>query len=144
MHVVLYIRNRLPVRKYGGTQRVAVYLARGLAAAGHRVTLLAGVGTRVPEASVVELPMVKAGAAPVDLQRWVPTGAEILLAYSPIRGPLDLPWIRSLHGNRKPGTPSAPNTLFLSRDHATRHGARAFVYNGIDLGEFRFQAAKAD
>lgn len=144
MHVVLYIRDRLPVRKYGGTQRIVVYLARGLAAAGHRVTLLAGAGTLVPEASVVELPALKSGAAPSDLRPWLPSGVEILLAFSPPRGPLDVPWIRSLHGNRKRGTPSAPNTLFLSRDHATRHGATAFVYNGIDLGEFRLQAVKAD
>lgn len=144
MHVALYIRDRLPVQKYGGTQRIALYLARGLAAAGHRVTLLANPGTRVPEASVVELPPVRRGEPPLDLRRLIPAGAEILLAYAPIGAPPEIPWIRSLHGNRKPGTQSAPNTLYLSRDHAARHGGTAFVYNGIDLGEFRFQAAKAD
>jgi glycosyltransferase involved in cell wall biosynthesis len=143
MHVALFIRDRLPVPKYGGTQRIALYLARGLAAAGHRVTLLANAGTRVPEAEVVELPAARAGDPALDLRGRLPPGVEILLAYSPVGAAPDVPWIRSLHGNRKPGTPSAPNTLYLSRDHATRHGATAFVYNGIDLAEFRFQAAKA-
>ena len=142
MHVALYIRDRLPVREYGGTQRIAVYLARGLAEAGHRVTLLALPGSRVPEASVVELPHPRRGDPPPDVRPRVPPGAEILLAFSPVAAPADLPWIRSLHGNRRPGTINAPNTLYLSRDHATRHGSSAFVYNGIDLSEFRFSPGK--
>jgi glycosyltransferase involved in cell wall biosynthesis len=144
MHVALYIRDRLPVAKYGGTQRVALYLARGLADAGHRVTLLANAGTRVREASVVELPTAPEGTPPPDLRRWLPAGLDLLLAYSPVAATLDVPWIRSLHGNRRPGTVSAPNTLYLSRDHAARHGGTAFVYNGLDLAEFRFEARKAD
>jgi glycosyltransferase involved in cell wall biosynthesis len=144
MHVALYIRDRLPVAKYGGTQRVAVYLARGLANAGHRVTLLAHAGTRVREASVVELPRTPDGTPPPDLRRWMPQGVDLLLAYSPVAATLDVPWIRSLHGNRKPGTVNASNTLYLSHDHAARHGGSAFVYNGIDLSEFRFEARKAD
>jgi glycosyltransferase involved in cell wall biosynthesis len=144
MHVALYIRDRLPVAKYGGTQRVAVYLARGLADAGHQVTLLAQAGTRVREASVVELPPAPEGMPPPDLRRWMPPGVDLLLAYSPVAATLDVPWIRSLHGNRKPGTVSAPNTLYLSRDHAARHGGVAFVYNGIDVAEFRFETRKAD
>jgi glycosyltransferase involved in cell wall biosynthesis len=144
MHVALFIRDRLPVRKYGGTQRIALYLARGLAAAGHRVTLLANPGTRVPEATVIGVPAGRSGDPPLDLRPWLPSGAEILLSYAPLANAPDIPWIRSLHGNRKPGTQSLPNTLYLSRDHARRHGSRAFVYNGIDLSEFRFQPVKAD
>jgi glycosyltransferase involved in cell wall biosynthesis len=144
MHVALYIRDRLPVAKYGGTQRVAVYLARGLADAGHPVTLLAHAGTRVREATVVELPAAPEGTPPPDLRRWMPPGLDLLLAYSPVAATLDVPWIRSLHGNRKPGTVNASNTLYLSRDHAARHGGTAFVYNGIDLAEFQFQPRKAD
>jgi len=143
MHIALYIRDRLPVAKYGGTQRVALYLARGLAAAGHRVTLLANAGTRVPEVHVVELPPEQAGKA-IDLRRWLPPGLDVLLAHSPIPGTVDVPWIRNLQGNRRPGTLSAPNTLYVSRNHAARHGSTAFVYNGIDLGEFRFQPVKGD
>jgi glycosyltransferase involved in cell wall biosynthesis len=74
----------------------------------------------------------------------MPTGLDLLLAFSPVAATLDVPWIRSLHGNRKPGTVNAPNTLYLSRDHAARHGGVAFVYNGIDLAEFRFETHKAD
>ena len=53
MHVVVASHHRLPVEGYGGTQRVVVALVRGLAALGHRVTLIAQPGSRVPEATLV-------------------------------------------------------------------------------------------
>jgi glycosyltransferase involved in cell wall biosynthesis len=144
MHIALFIRDRLPVAGYGGTQRVALYLARGLAAAGHRVTLLAHAGTQVPEATVIEVPRSGRSDPPIDLRPWLPGGADVLLAFSPPALPPDLPWIRSLHGNRRPGVGGAPNTLYLSRDHAQRHGGTAFVHNGIDLTECTFRTRKAD
>lgn len=144
MHFALFIRDRLPVREYGGTQRVVVYLARGLAAAGHRVTLVAADGSDVPEATLVPVPLSRLRAPDFDIRPLLPGGLDVLLAFGPLAPPPDVPWIRSLHGNRRPGTVSAANTLYLSRNHAERHGATAFVHNGIDLTEFRFRAEKAD
>jgi len=143
MHLALYIWNRVPVEQYGGTQRIVVYLARGLAAAGHRVTLLAGAGSDVPEATLVPIDLALARAGGFDIRRSLVPGIDLLLAFAPLAPP-DLPWIRSLHGNRKPGVASRPNTLYLSHDHAGRHGATAFVYNGIDLADVRFGERKAD
>ncbi|MGN6393851.1 MAG: glycosyltransferase [Gemmatimonadales bacterium] len=144
MHVALFARYRLPVTGYGGTQRIVVYLARGLAAAGHRVTLLSYPGSRVPEATIVEVPAAGPHDQSSDLRPWLPGSADVLLAFAPLANAPDLPWIRSLHGNRPPGSRSAPNTLYLSRDHAARHGGSAFVYNGIDPAEFRFNPTKSD
>lgn len=143
MHVALYIWDRLPVREYGGTQRIVVYLARGLAALGHRVTLLAGAGSAVPEATLVPIDPARARRPGFDLRPSLGPGIDLLLAFAPLVPP-DLPWIRSLHGNRKPGAPSPANTLYLSRNHAERHGGTAFVYNGIDLTELRFRRQKSD
>jgi glycosyltransferase involved in cell wall biosynthesis len=143
MHIALFVRDRLPVRKYGGTQRIAVYLARGLAEAGHRVTRIAGQGSDVPEATLVPLTRAQRRDAALDLRPLLPGGVDLLLSYVPLAASPGVPWIRSLHGNRKPGTVSAANTLYLSRNHAERHGSTAFVHNGIDLGEFRFRRDKA-
>lgn len=144
MHIALYIWDRLPVREYGGTQRIAVYLARGLAAAGHRVTLLAGAGSDVPEATLVPVDLARAREPGFDLRPRLGAGIDLLLTFVPLPVPPDLPWIRSLHGNRKPGAAPSANTLYLSRNHAMRHGGTAFVYNGIDLGEVRFRRNKSD
>lgn len=143
MHVALFARDRLPVRNYGGTQRIVVYLARGLAAAGHRVTLLAGAGSDVPEAELVPLVPPQLRQPDLDLRPLLPAGTELLLSFAPLAHSPGVPWIRSLHGNRRPGVVGAPNTLYLSRNHAERHGATAFVYNGIDLAEFRYQPVKS-
>src|SRR2546428_197619 len=63
MHVVLACNQQLPAKGYGGPQRVVVALVRGLAALGHRVTLLALPGSRVAEAALGGGPARKFGAA---------------------------------------------------------------------------------
>jgi glycosyltransferase involved in cell wall biosynthesis len=144
MHVVVASNHRLPVAGYGGSQRVAVALVRALAALGHRVTLAAQPGTRVPEAAqIVDVPPKVLKDPGADLTPFLPAGAEILHAHFPIkRGPAGLPFVQTLHGNWKPGAPLPPNTIFLSRDHARRHGSDTFVYNGLDPAEFVFRRRK--
>lgn len=144
MNVALFCCDRLPPAMYGGTQRMVVYLARGLAAAGHRVTVIAGEGSKVPEAIVVPVNLGYARSATFDIRPHLPSGLDILLSYTPLPIAPDVAWIRGLHGNRKPGTTSQPNTLHVSQDHARRHGGIGFVYNGIDPADFHFRPAKDD
>lgn len=144
MHVVVASHHRLPVRGYGGSQRVVVALVRALAALGHRVTLLAQPGTRIPEASrVIEVPPKTLKNAGADLTPFLPPGADILHAHFPLKQePRAVPFLQTLHSNWKPGPPLPPHTVFLSRDHARRHGSEAFVYNGLDPAEFIFRRRK--
>lgn len=139
MHVVVASHQQLPAKGYGGPQRVVVALVRGLAALGHRVTLLALPGTRVPEARVVEVPARKFGD-PASLLPYLPRDGEILHAHFPLeRGPDRIPFVQTIHRNLKPGSPLYPNTIFLSRDHARRHGSELFVYNGLDPADYFFR-----
>lgn len=48
-------RNIIPPQKTGGTEQPIFYLARGLAERGHRVTLYAGRGSKVPGVKVKEI-----------------------------------------------------------------------------------------
>jgi hypothetical protein len=48
LHVVLYHPDRLPVTRYGGTERVVVWLARGLAELSDRVTVMGEAGSDNP------------------------------------------------------------------------------------------------
>ncbi len=139
MHVVVASHQQLPAKGYGGPQRVVVALVRGLATLGHRVTLLAPPGTRVPEAKVVAVaPRKFADAA--SLAPSIPRDADILHAHFPLkRGPGTIPFVQTIHRNLKPGSPLDPNTIFLSRDHARRHGSATFVYNGLDPAEYFFR-----
>lgn len=144
MHVAVASHHRLPVEGYGGPQRVVVALVRGLAAHGHRVTLLAQPGTRVLEAArVVEVPPRTLKNAGADLTPFIPDNTDILHAHFPLKaGPTGLPFAHTLHSNWKPGAVLPPNTIFLSRDHARRHGSDAFVYNGLDPSEYIFRRRK--
>jgi len=144
MHIALFFWDVLPAPKYGGTQRMVVWLARGLAAAGHRVTLIAGHGSRVPEATLIPVAVKEARGADFDIRPLLPSDLDILLTYVPLQKHPNGPWLRCLPGNWRPGTKAAGNIIFLSRDHAERHGSEAFVYNGLDPLEFQFRSRKDD
>jgi glycosyltransferase involved in cell wall biosynthesis len=144
MHVALFFPDRLPVRGYGGTQRAIVNLARGLAELGVRTTLLAGPGTAVPEAALVPVDVEDARGPAFDIGPLLPSDVDLLCAFSPLHVAPRLPWIWRLAGNRKPGDICPPNTLFVSGDHARRHGGSCFIYNGVDPRDYRFQPSKAD
>ena len=104
MHVALYTHSRVPVRGYGGTQRVVVWLARGLVELGHRVTLLAAAGSRVPEAELVELDPIQIRRPGFDLTRFLPTSVDLVHAHAPLASPPAAPNVFTLHGNRRPGS----------------------------------------
>jgi glycosyltransferase involved in cell wall biosynthesis len=144
MHVVVASHHRLPVEGYGGPQRVVVALVRALTELGHRVTLLAQPGTKVADAAkIVEIAPRLLKDSNVDLKKFLPDNADILHAHFPMKqGPKGLPFVQTLHGNWKPNTPLPPNTIFLSRDHAARHGSTAFVYNGLDPAEYIYRRRK--
>jgi glycosyltransferase involved in cell wall biosynthesis len=144
MHIALYTHSRLPVEGYGGTQRVVVWLARGLVELGHRVTLLAPSGSRVSGAELIPLDPREILQAGFDLTPLLPPSVEILHAHGPVRVPPGHPHLFTLHGNLGPERVPPPNTIFLSADHARRHGGTAFVYNGVDPSEFVFRPDKAD
>jgi glycosyltransferase involved in cell wall biosynthesis len=144
MHVVVASHHRLPVEGYGGPQRVVVALVRALAALGHRVTVLAQPGTKLLEASkIIEVPPRQLKDSGRDLTRFIPDNADILHAHFPLKqGPTGVRFVQTLHGNWKPDTPIPPNTIFLSRDHAKRHGSSIYVHNGLDPAEYIFRGRK--
>lgn len=134
LHVALYHPAVLPVRGYGGTERVVAWLARGLAAHGHRVTLLALPGSALPEATTIEIPAAEAfqpGGARLD--RFLPGGVDVVHAHVPLASPpTSVPHWWTFHGTGAPGRVFPANTIGLSADHAARHGLQRWVHNGLD------------
>jgi glycosyltransferase involved in cell wall biosynthesis len=145
MHIAVISHHRLPVKGYGGTERIVVALVRGLAELGHRVTLVAAPGTKLREATVVEVPSQRLRDPAFDLVPHLPRDAEVAHAHFPVRRlPAGLPFLQTIYGNLKQGEAVPPHALFLSKNHAVRHGAAAFVYAGLDPAEFLFKATKHD
>lgn len=140
MRIALLYHGRLPVRGYGGTGRVVHWLARGLAALGHEVTLLAAPGSVVPEARLVPVNPGDAESARFDPRPLLPRGIEVLHAHRPLALD-DLPSLWTLHGTAtRPDYPR--HMVCLSADHARRSGASRFVHNGLDPDDYRFRAGK--
>jgi len=145
MHIAVVSHHRLPVTGYGGTERIIVALVRGLAELGHRVTLIAQPGTKLDVAKVVEVPTKQLRDPALDLAPLLATDVDITHAHFPVRRlPSGPPFLQTVYGNLKTGEAVPPHTVFLSRNHATRHGATEFVYAGLDPDEFLFQETKHD
>ncbi len=144
MHIAVFSHYRLPVKGYGGTERVVVAMVRALAALGHRVTLVAAPGTRVREAKVVEVPIPTLTGSEIDLATLLPPGVDMLHAFYPLKRSPSHPFVQTLEGNLRAGAPVPPNNIFVSRDHARRSGREVFVYNGLDPADFVFQSKKLD
>jgi glycosyltransferase involved in cell wall biosynthesis len=145
MHIAVISHHRLPVKGYGGTERIVVALVRGLAELGHRITLIAQPGTSLAEATVITAPLSQLRDPGLHLAPLIPKDADIVHAHSPVRRlPDGPPFLQTFYGNLKPGEAAPPHSVFLSKNHATRAGARAFVYAGLDPAEFVFRSTKHD
>ncbi len=142
MHIAIYFHGRVPVRGYGGTQRVIVWLARGLLELGHRVTLLAAPGSLLQGATV--LPVDPPGSPGFNLDARLPSGVDLLHSHAPLAVPPRCAHVITLHGNLRSGTTAPRNTIFLSADHARRYGRSAYVHNGVDPSDYSFRADKSD
>ncbi len=142
MQVALVHHTRLPVKGYGGTERVVVALARGLVALGHEVTLIAPAGTRVPEARLVPVAPQRFKEATFDLTSLVPAGIDLVHFFYPPRVGPSFPWLWTLEGTTPPGVTRPSNTIYVSASHAGHHRSRSFVYNGLDPADYLFQSRK--
>lgn len=144
MHIVLFQHTKVPVEKYGGAQRIVVWLSQALVELGHDVTLLAGRGSRVPGVRVVEIDADAVRVPSFDVQGYVGGPVDVMHYHELIRHPPKVPYVSTLHGNLGPGVVAPPYVVCVSENHAQRHGTTAFVHNGVRLDEYEFRAAKDD
>lgn len=135
MDIIQVVDAVLPAVRYGGTERVVWALARELVRAGHRVTFLARAGSVCDFAEVVvrdDRPLAEQIAA---------IGGDIVhfhegrgIFTDEERAAMKLPSVTTIHGNVSGEI--GENAIFVSRNHAERHGARTYVYNGLDWDEY--------
>lgn len=147
MRVGLYFDSRLPVRKYGGTERVVVWLGRGLARLGHEPILITPPGSRVTEIPSVGIPKDAVRRMAFEpgfrIDPYLPAGLDVLHCHSQVRGDCNVPRIITIHGNASEPD-FGPEHVFVSRDHMRRMGGTHFVHNGIDPDDYVFAREKED
>lgn len=131
MKIVIVNRASVPVFAYGGTERVIWDLAKGLVELGHEVVFLVPQGSRCEFARVLELDERK----PLDEQ--IPDDADVVhFQFQDDFSKLKIPYVVTEHGNTALGVLLDKNTVFVSRNHAKRHGSECFVLNGLDWSAY--------
>jgi len=142
MKILLFHPVLLPPRNYGGVERMVLWLAQGLRDRGNEVWVAAKKGSQLPD-SLRLLPMLDSELGAMDLLKKLPSGLDVIHFMAPpeegIWEKLPCAGILTVHGNGKSGERFPFNAVFLTRDHALRHGADVFVYNGIDPTEYLFE-----
>ncbi|RBA24423.1 glycosyltransferase [Herminiimonas fonticola] len=139
MHILIVNHSPIPVFAYGGTERVIWDLGRALVRAGHRVSYL------VPEGSHCDFAEVLLLQRDIPWEAQVPAGVDITHFQFNPNVPLNFPHVVTQHGNSSESVPLPRNTVFVSKNHAQRHGSDAFVYNGLDwsaYGAVNWQATR--
>lgn len=144
MHVVQFQHTRVPVAKYGGAERIVVWLAQALVELGHEVTLLAGHGSRVPGVRVVEVAADEVRQPGFDVHRYVDRPVDVMHYHELVKHPPNVPFVATLHGNLGAGGVAPPYVICVSENHARRYGTETYVYNGVRLDEYEFRERKAD
>jgi glycosyltransferase involved in cell wall biosynthesis len=131
MHILIANNTAIPATKYGGTERVIWWLGKALTRQGHKVTYLVAKGSVCPFADIIFWDKNK----PLDEQ--IPANVDVVhMHFPPREDRISKPHLTTIHGNGNTGEDFPINTVFVSSNHAERHNAQAFVYNGLDIEEY--------
>lgn len=138
MNICLVTSAVLPVKKYGGTERIVQWLAEEFISLGHKVTLLGPKGSALPKVNFIP-------TAEENVISSIPDDTDIVHFHGwPPENECPFPWIYTLHGNHQELRTLPKNTICISKNHAERHKRKIWVYNGISENEFTFSKHKDD
>jgi glycosyltransferase involved in cell wall biosynthesis len=130
MNILIANQGQLPVIKYGGTERVVWSLGKELVKKGHKVAFLVNEGSYCDFADVIFFDNSK------NINEQIPESTDIVhLNFQP-DVEIKYPYIVSIHGSRYDFGEYDINTVFVSKNHATRYGSSCFVYNGLDWDDY--------
>lgn len=131
MNILLIIQNsKIPVTNYGGIERVVWYLAKELHDMRHHVYMLAAKGSTCPYAEVIEYNPA------LSFAQQIPKEIDIIHCQNGVdESIVHLPHVVTAHCNYMKGKLDR-NTIFVSRNHASRYGSDSFVYNGMDWDDY--------
>lgn len=130
MKILIVFRGKIPVLKYGGTQRFIWYLGKELVKKGHDVSYLVEEGSSADFADVVYIDNSRL------ISEQIPDDVDIVHLNNAPGGEIKKPYVRTFHGNCNDYREFDQNTVFVSRNHASRFNSDSFVYNGLDWDDY--------
>jgi glycosyltransferase involved in cell wall biosynthesis len=121
----------IPASKYGGRERALWWLAKELSRRGHEITFLAPKGSSSDFARVIEYDFNRS----IDEQ--IPDTVDLVHLHFFCKEIIQRkPYVVTIGGNGRPNEEFAINSIFLTKNHAERHSATAYVFNGLDTDEY--------
>ena len=142
MKILLFHPTLLPPKSYGGIERVVLWLAKGLLERGHEVFVACLAGSQLPKGCQI-LEVEKKFYSAEELLKILPKSLDVIHFMAPLSEKvwqkLPYPSLLTVHGNGQSGEKYPKNSVFLSQDHANRHRAKVYIYNGIDPAEFLYE-----
>lgn len=130
MNILLVTDTVIPAIHYGGIERIVWWLGEELIKKGHQVSFMGGAGSTCDFAPMYIFNPRKC------LNEQIPEGIDLVHYHFPVEEEITIPYIVTLHGNSAPSQIYDINTVFISKNHAERHGSKSFVYNGLDFNEY--------
>jgi glycosyltransferase involved in cell wall biosynthesis len=127
MHILIVNNTSIPVKQYGGTERVIWWLGKQLVQMGHQVSYLVAPGSHCDFATGVH-----ALYQDIPFNQQIPAGVDIVHLNCKVNETPKIPYIFTLHGNSNDQNPLDINTVFVSKNQASRYGSESYVHNGID------------
>lgn len=130
MHIAIVHNAVIPAPKYGGIERVIIWLGKQLIAMGHKVTYIVPAGSSCDFASIIHL------NSEIPLNSIIPESVDVVHIHCGVNELPTKPYIITLHGNINDVYDFDKNTVFVSKNHAARFGSEVFVHNGIDVNDY--------
>jgi len=132
MRILIVNQGVIPVTYYGGTERVVWYLGKELAEMGHEVTYLVKEGSHSNFSKVLHIDRNK------KITEQLPSNIDIIHFHYLPENPekIKIPYIITIHGNVNNTDKLDRNVVFVSKNHANRHGSDCYVYNGLDWEDY--------
>jgi len=128
---ILIIHNQvIPVRDYGGVERIIWWLGKELHALGHNVNYLLPAGSHCPFAKIYVHDPAR------SLNEQIPQDIDVVHLCFQSKEKINKPYLMMYQYNYHPHDRFDINTVFVSGDHARRHRSNTFVYNGIDIDDY--------
>ena len=135
MRIAFYHHVPLPVKTYGGTERILFWHMKELVRQGHDVVLLGHPESEVEEYGIKLIPL-EGEYLRDKFQEKIPKDIDILhLQFNP-SFELDIPLVCTVHGNGQPGETFHNNSVFVSGSHAKNHNSNIFIANALDFEEY--------
>src|SRR6185295_4457302 len=132
MKIVIASTSLIPVKAYGGTERVIWYLGREFYRMGHEVTFLVNKGSYSDFARIIPIDPAQ------EISAQIPADADVVhFNFTPPDiDKVSKPYVITMHGNVNDYREFNINTIFVSRNHAARFQSSSYVHNGLDWADY--------